>query len=934
MKGRSHASNPIMGINRDRFEAQHRIHGREVLAAALIYSAFLALAVIMTYTRGPGLLRQVIWDPVTLYSFYPGEQTNLRCFQQGYFPLWDSSRGLGVPHLLPTGGTFYYPLKLMAYGLNSDAGWELYFLLRFLLAGLFCFLSARGAGLGFRGALFAGLSYLLCGYFREYSNQESMNVELLFPLVLFMFARFARRPSVGNLLALLLTESFFICNPESGVYTAVYGYSYYAWVRTRYLPARTQRLRTALELVVIVAGLCFIGLSLMAAGTIGFFEYYFRSWIFHPPGLGSLVFPGRNSIALVTPLFDYFLGSTSNLDFKHLEQLGLVPAYLGLFTLVLAGLALTRLRRLPAAGLFFAAMALILAGMIFGLPPFSLILKLPVVRSFQNFRYAQPYLAHAVSILAGLGLELAVRDRKAARTAALIGAAAALWIAAHVFIFRRELMATELMRWGLLAALVLAAGLASAAAVLGRLLPARRAAVLAAALIIANGLELALYFNLALPVFGPKAFSIEPPPAAAFITARDHSLFRIMGLDQRILHPNLAGTSGLADLRDHTPLTVRDYALFMSAANGWTTDQERIEKFLAEGKFYFDLDWNQWPPRLLDLVNVRYVLSYKTPGARDLIDRFDQAQILAPAKNYVSSPEVTVADKSRPALLVHAPARLWAPLATGRTGTVNFETAILETARACPATDGVHLELLLERGPDKHLAFARTLQVDRDRGWRPLSLPLSSADQAVELASLPGPRDDQRCDFGVVSAPELMAPASPPLADRGLELIYDRELRVYENRSVLPRVFSVSELKRADTLAAFLSAVKREDPAQTAWIGPTGPLTPDSYGPAEISAIQEGPGRITFRGRADRTALIVISDLYFPGGWRAWVDGVVTRVNRVDGLLQAVVLPPGEHEVVMAYVPVSFHVGMWTQLTSLAVLIVLIPISRWSKLRK
>ena len=44
---------------------------------------------------------------------------------------------------------------------------------------------------------------------------------------------------------------------------------------------------------------------------------------------------------------------------------------------------------------------------------------------------------------------------------------------------------------------------------------------LAAAVTAGAGLELALYFNLAAPVFGPNAFSIEKPPVVDFIKSRE-----------------------------------------------------------------------------------------------------------------------------------------------------------------------------------------------------------------------------------------------------------------------------------------------------------------------------------------------------------------------------------------------------------------------------
>ena len=68
------------------------------------------------------------------------------------------------------------------------------------------------------------------------------------------------------------------------------------------------------------------------------------------------------------------------------------------------------------------------------------------------------------------------------------------------------------------------------------------------------------------------------------------------------------------------------------------------------------------------------------------------------------------------------------------------------------------------------------------------------------------------------------------------------------------------------------------------------------------------PNRLTYKARTAEGAIAVFSEIYFPWGWTATIDGEETSIARVDYLLRALRLPPGEHEVVMTFDPRSVHV--------------------------
>jgi len=66
---------------------------------------------------------------------------------------------------------------------------------------------------------------------------------------------------------------------------------------------------------------------------------------------------------------------------------------------------------------------------------------------------------------------------------------------------------------------------------------------------------------------------------------------------------------------------------------------------------------------------------------------------------------------------------------------------------------------------------------------------------------------------------------------------------------------------------------------------------------------------ITLQTKVSKTALLVISNLYFPG-WKIYLDNLPWQILRVDYLLQGVLIPPGKHIIRFEYVPASFLIGV------------------------
>lgn len=68
------------------------------------------------------------------------------------------------------------------------------------------------------------------------------------------------------------------------------------------------------------------------------------------------------------------------------------------------------------------------------------------------------------------------------------------------------------------------------------------------------------------------------------------------------------------------------------------------------------------------------------------------------------------------------------------------------------------------------------------------------------------------------------------------------------------------------------------------------------------------PNRLTYHTRSARGGVAVFSEIFFPWGWEATIDGQPAEIGRADYVLRALRIPAGEHTVEMRFDPASLRV--------------------------
>ena len=94
--------------------------------------------------------------------------------------------------------------------------------------------------------------------------------------------------------------------------------------------------------------------------------------------------------------------------------------------------------------------------------------------------------------------------------------------------------------------------------------------------------------------------------------------------------------------------------------------------------------------------------------------------------------------------------------------------------------------------------------------------------------------------------------------------------------------------------------------------------------PDEITLAELKPNYLKYTSRNTDNRLAVFSQIYYPYGWQAYIDGQKAEHIRVNYALRGMVIPAGQHTVEFKFEPASLATGRLISLIGTVLVLLLV----------
>ena len=92
-----------------------------------------------------------------------------------------------------------------------------------------------------------------------------------------------------------------------------------------------------------------------------------------------------------------------------------------------------------------------------------------------------------------------------------------------------------------------------------------------------------------------------------------------------------------------------------------------------------------------------------------------------------------------------------------------------------------------------------------------------------------------------------------------------------------------------------------------------------------IELVDYQPNQLRYESQSPQKQLAVFSEIYYPKGWKAYIDGAPAEHFRVNYVLRAMVIPKGDHTIEFKFEPNSYYTGETIALiTSILVILIVL----------
>lgn len=150
---------------------------------------------------------------------------------------------------------------------------------------------------------------------------------------------------------------------------------------------------------------------------------------------------------------------------------------------------------------------------------------------------------------------------------------------------------------------------------------------------------------------------------------------------------------------------------------------------------------------------------------------------------------------------------------------------------------------------------------------------------------------------------------------------------IQENRSVLPKIRFVDQIKFVSNKDEFKDIYSIIDFTKTAVIYSSDQNNFKNFDSTcvsktqNIEIVEDKDNSIVFNSENNCTRLVFVSNSFYPG-WQANIDGQKTKVYQTNHAFQSILVPAGNHHIVLTYTPSHLKTSIITALTSSIILLI------------
>ncbi|XWN36238.1 MAG: YfhO family protein [Balneola sp.] len=135
---------------------------------------------------------------------------------------------------------------------------------------------------------------------------------------------------------------------------------------------------------------------------------------------------------------------------------------------------------------------------------------------------------------------------------------------------------------------------------------------------------------------------------------------------------------------------------------------------------------------------------------------------------------------------------------------------------------------------------------------------------------------------------------------------------VYENLKLLPKAFFVDSLVYAETPTEAFDFIRNPnvDYSEVAVIENSDRLQVSNDSTSQVTVTNYTGPEITLEISRSTPGFLVLSEIYYPAGWVASLNGEEIPIHKTNYVLRGMEIPAGDHELVLEFKPSSYSLGV------------------------